>query len=319
MMTRVKPLFYSLVLAGLVLLTGCAGVLELDEALAVAPYRIDVNGRIVVDSYIDGRGPFEFVLDTGSSISAAFDQVRKTLDLELVPRKRVIVHGAVASGRFPLLALKSLELGGSTWSDPRVVLLPGTSEASIGNDGILGLDFLRRYAIGFAPRERIVRLYRPETVAERAYRGWASVPFSPRSFGDSGATLYFIDVQIDGWDVPAVFDLGAGLNMINWPGARSLGIRKERLRSDQLLSGVLQSDKLMARLDANVVRTAGIRWHNEYFSIADLEIFAIFGLADRPAAILGAGLFTQREFVIDFARGRLLINVSNGEVDFNED
>ena len=36
---------------------------------------------------------------------------------------------------------------------------------------------------------------------------------------------------------------------------------------------------------------------------------------DSPAAILGAGLFTQRDFIIDFVRSRLLVKVAMGEVD----
>jgi len=319
MIIRVRSIFLSWALAVLSALSGCAGVLELDEAVAIAPYRVDPGGRIVVESYINGHGPFDFVLDTGSSISAVFDGVRDKLSLNTLPNKMVIVHGAVASGTFPLLDVARLEVDAATWFEPRVVMLPGATDASAGVDGILGLDFLRRYAVGFVARERVVRLYKPETVANRAYRGWASIPFSARKIGEDGAALYFIDITIDGWEVPAVFDLGAGLNMINWPGARSLGIRKNRLRPEQILSGALQDDMLIARLDADIVRTARISWHNEYFSVADLDIFEIFGLADSPAAILGAGLFTQRDFIIDFVRGRLLANISMTELDHNEE
>jgi hypothetical protein len=49
--------------------------------------------------------------------------------------------------------------------------------------------------------------------------------------------------------------------------------------------------------------------------IADLEIFETFMLGDSPAAILGASLFTRRDFFIDFVRSRLLVNVAMDEVD----
>lgn len=312
---RVKSLLCFSALLVLSVLAGCAGPLQLDDALAVAPYRIEANGRIVVAVKINDRGPFDFVLDTGSSISAAFDDVRDALSLATLPGKRVIVHGAVASGTFPLLDVEHIELGGESWSEPRLVWLPGTTAAVAGADGILGLDFLKQYAVAVGAKERVIRLYPRELVAQRAYRGWDSVPFSPRSIGAGAAELFFIDITIDGWEVPAVFDLGAGFNMINWPGARSLGIRRERLGPGQVISGALQSEKVMARLDADVVRTAGIRWRDEIFSIADLDIFDVFGLAGSPAAILGAGLFTQRDFIMDFARGRLLVRYSMAEVD----
>jgi hypothetical protein len=51
------------------------------------------------------------------------------------------------------------------------------------------------------------------------------------------------------------------------------------------------------------------------FTVGDLEIFKAFMLSDSPAAILGAGLFTQRDFIIDFARSRLLVNVAMDEAN----
>ena len=315
MIKRVKSLLWCSAFLVLLALSGCAAPLLLDDALAVAPYRIEANGRIVVAVKINNRGPFDFVVDSGSSISAAFDDVRDALSLDNLPGKRVIVHGAVASGTFPLLDVEHVELGGESWSEPRLVWLPGATTAGAGVDGILGLEFLKQYAVAVGAEERVIRLYPRELVAQRAYRGWASVPFSPRSIGAGAAELYFIDITIEGWKVPAVFDLGAGFNMINWSGARSLGIKRERLRAEQVISGALQSEKVMARLDADIVTTAGVRWHDEVFSIADLDIFDIFGLAGSPAAILGAGLFTQRDFIMDFDRGRLLVRFLMAEVD----
>jgi hypothetical protein len=57
------------------------------------------------------------------------------------------------------------------------------------------------------------------------------------------------------------------------------------------------------------VRTGRVRWQDEEFSIVELEVFDMLSRADTPCAILGAGLFTQRDFIIDFARNRLLVKV----------
>ena len=69
------------------------------------------------------------------------------------------------------------------------------------------------------------------------------------------------------------------------------------------------------RLDAMEVRTAGIRWRNEVFLVADLEIFETLQHDDTPLVILGSGFFNQRDFVIDFVRNRLLIKVAMDEVN----
>jgi hypothetical protein len=216
---RQKPYFRLPGLAAALALSGCAGVLDLDGALAIAPYHIEDSGRIVVEGHVNEQGPFDFALDTGSSITAVFDELRDELALEPIPGIKVIVHGAVTSGQFPLLDIDRLTVGREIWADPRIVSLPGETAAGATIDGILGVDFLRRYAVGFSTKDRVVRLFPPDLVADRAYQGWASVPLEAEAIGESGAALYFIDIEIDGRKISALFDLGAGFNMINWPGA----------------------------------------------------------------------------------------------------
>lgn len=314
MILCMKPLLRIFGLAAAIALSGCASTLDLDGALAVAPYRIDDSGIIIVAARVDGEGPYNFALDTGASISAVFDVLRKELKLETDPGIKVIVHGAVASGQFPLLDIDRLEIGGEVWANPRIVSLPGETEIGARVDGVLGIDFLRRYAIGFLANDRFVRLYPPDLVARRSYRGWASVPLKAQSVGEDGPALYTIDVEIAGRKMPAVFDLGAGLNMINWPGALSLGFKPRLRQRDDLLYGAIESLSNVPRFIVDEVSTANIRWRDEVFSVADLEIFETLQFGDNPAAILGAGLFIQRDFVIDFVRNRLLVRVAMDEL-----
>ena len=299
-----------LVLATVATLAACATELDLDGAHAATPYRIDDSGIIVVAARVDGKGPFDFALDTAASISAVFDVLREQLALEPVAGKAVIVHGVVASAQFPLLEISSLEVGSEVWANPRIVSLPGETEVGAHVDGVLGIDFLRQYAIGFLANDRFVRLYPPELVARRSYRGWASLPLQAQSIGDEGPALYFMDVEVAGRKMPAVFDLGAGTNMINWPGAREVGFVPRPRQQDDLLSGAIGSRADVQRFIADEVTTANIRWPDEVFSVADLKIFETLQLQDRPAVILGSGLFTQRDFVIDFVRNRLLVRIA---------
>ena len=309
-----RPNLKIIGLAPVFVLWGCASVLDEDGALAIARYDIEENGRIVVEARVNGQGPFEFALDTGASISVVFDEVRNTLELEPVPGKSVMIHGVLASGTFPLLNISRLAVGREVWANPRVASLPGKTSATSGFDGILGVDFLRRYAVGFSTRDRVIRLYPPDLVARRAYRGWASVPLEPEYIGDSGAALYFFEIEIGGQRIPALFDLGAGLNMINWAAARSLGLEPvDDVRDDDLLTGAIASAPVVARIRFDEVTTGHIRWRDEEFTIAELEVFSTLTPGRTGCAILGAELFTQRDFIIDFTRSRLLINVAMAE------
>ncbi|MGB5510866.1 MAG: retropepsin-like aspartic protease [Woeseiaceae bacterium] len=302
-------------LAAVFILSGCATTLDLQGALTVVPYRLERDGRIVVEATVNGAGPFEFILDSAASISAVFDRLSDQLSLEIIPGQVVKIRGVVASGEFSLMDVGHLTFGTETWESPRVVSLPSDSEAAGDLDGVLGVDFLSRYAVFFSARDRVIRLYPPELVARQAYRGWSSIPLTVRSISKGGPAVYFIDIEIDGHEIPAVFDLGAGVNMINWKGAGRLGVRRPLRGRNEVIIGAIDTMTVLARLDAREVTTAGIRWRNENFAIADLEIFETLMIADRPTAILGATLFTQRDFIIDFQRNRLLVNVGQQELD----
>ena len=315
MITRMKLDLKILLLATVFVLCGCASTLNQDSALAIAPYHIVNGGRIVVEARVNDQGPFHFALDTGASISIVFDKLRNKLELESAPGKSVNIHGLVASGQFPLVSISRLQVGREIWADPRIASLPGETAASAKIDGILGIDFLRRYAVGFSTEDRVLRLYPPNLVRDRSYRGWTFVPLERVNIGESGAALYFFEIEISGKKLPALFDLGAGPNMINWPAARSLRLAPVDRRGEELLSGALESTPVVARLNAKEVRTASIRWRNEVFLVADLEIFATLQQGDSPLVILGSGLFNQRDFVIDFVRNRLLVKVAMDEVD----
>ncbi len=202
-MTSVKLDLNILLFALVFVLCGCASVLNQDDALAITPYHIIDGGRIVVEARVNDQGPFHFVLDTGSSISIVFDELRDKLGLEFASGKPVFIHGLVTAGQFPLLNISRLQLGREIWADARIASLPGETEASADIDGILGIDFLRRYAVGFSTQDRAVRLYSPSLVSDRSYRGWASIPLQRVNIGESGAALYFFEVEISGQKVPA--------------------------------------------------------------------------------------------------------------------
>ncbi len=225
----------------------------------------------------------------------------------LLPGVAVVIHGIVASGQFPLLEVDSLVIGAERWDDARMAGLPGDTDAGLDIDGILGVDYLQRYAVGFSTRDRAIRLYPPELVSQRNYRGWTSVPLRPDFVGDSGAALYFLELIISGRKIPAVFDLGAGVNVVNQAAADILGLKRVRLRKPDILSGAIDSARVVARFKADEVTAGHLRWYYEEFLIADLEIFATLMHADTPFALVGAGLFTKRDFIIDFNRRRLLV------------
>lgn len=271
---------------------------------------MEPGGRIVVDVRVNDSGPFRFAIDTAATSSFIFEKSRISLALTPLSGISATVHGAVATGSYPIVAVDRIEIGTESWRDIRLVALPGETDAAAGLDGVLGADFLRRYSLGFSASDNLVRLYRPEAIGQRAYRGWSEIRIAPRTLGESQEPLRFLELEIAGHEMPALFDLGAGVNVLNPPAARAMRLTSLETSREGELAGAIGNEPLIAQFSSQALRTGNVHWRNEQFLVADLEIFENLDSADRPLAILGSGLFRQRDFIIDTARDRLLIRAT---------
>jgi hypothetical protein len=296
-------------------LPGCATSLDYGGALTAVPYDLEPGGRIVVEVSIDDRGPFRFALDTAASGSFVFSGPIETLGLELDTGRMVSVYGAVASGSFPLVEVGRLRLGDVSLDGAALIALTAQTPATRSIDGVLGADFLRRYSVGFSAGERVLRLFSPGSLQEGAYRGWASVPLEPRFIGASREPLHFLEIEIAAQRIPALLDLGAGLNVLNPSAAFALRLSPNRIERAGELADALGAEPVLARFSSQQLRTGRVSWRNELFLIADMAIFSTLDYADRPLAILGSGLFNQRDFLIDLARERLLVRNAMPELE----
>ena len=298
-------------IVALLLVSGCASILDEDGALAVVPYRISGSGQIVVTTAINGKSPFVFAFDTGASISVIFDRARENLGLECVADRDVVIQGMVGSGTFPIAIIDQLQLGREVWANARLAAMPGGELAGAEIDGILGLDLLDRYAVSFSAEDKALRLYAPDSVEERSYRGWAAVPLREMSIGKGSSAVYVIDVNVGSVQIPALLDLGASSNIMNWRAARALRVRPLSPRQPGEISGAVESAPVAAQLEIRVLKTGKLRWSRKTFIIADFPVFDVLGLENRPMAIVGAELFSRRDFLIDFSRKRLLIKTAD--------
>jgi predicted aspartyl protease len=293
--------------------TGCANelVLDTDGALAVIPRQISDTGHIVVETRLNGRGPFRFVIDTGASISVVYDSARAEAGIEPLPHILVDVLGMTGSGLFPVGRVDEIRVGNEAWKGVRVALLPDTAPRAARIDGILGIDFLSRYAVLYSQRERVLRLYPRELVAGNSYRGWDRIALRELRVGNGNVAVFVVDMYIDTERIPTVFDLGATVNVMNRRAARALDVLVRRPRRGPDVQGVSGSTEVLAELRVWRLQIDNSLWRNRIFLVGEFPVFEVLGLNRRPAAIAGADLFGQRDFIIDFAQQRLLVKSKN--------
>ena len=297
-------------LAATLLFSGCASelVLDKDGALALIPHRVSSSGHIIVPTMLNGNGPFDFALDTGASISVVFDDTLGAAGLVPVPGDQVRVQGMTGSGSYPVTNVARLHVGTEEWGPARLAILPGTTAVANQIDGILGVDFMTRYAIAYSQQDRVIRLYPRELVQERSYSRWHSIPLFELRIADGNVTAYAFDIYIGGERVPTMFDLGANANLMNRTAARSFGIRTKRSGSSEGVDGAFGATIIATELFVWQLTINKSRWHGSRFLVADFPIFEALGLHRKPAAIAGTSLLKGRDFIIDFAGKRLLVS-----------
>jgi predicted aspartyl protease len=104
--------------------------------------RIDDSGAVIVPVHINGRGPFEFLVDTGSSHSVVSRSLADELALRFVARTSVLTSTGRESR--PVVNLDQTTIGGAKSEGLLASVAPSTQLDGItrGIDGIIGQDFL---------------------------------------------------------------------------------------------------------------------------------------------------------------------------------
>jgi hypothetical protein len=113
---------------------------------AVVPMAVISYGQSQVELvpvYVNGHGPYAFLLDTGSSISSVSRQLAAGLSL---PRtgKVARIDGVATTSRVPLVSITDWRLGRYRLAPEAVAALnmPGSADSVAG---LLGSDELRRF------------------------------------------------------------------------------------------------------------------------------------------------------------------------------
>jgi predicted aspartyl protease len=133
------------------------------SARAEIPLRLANPAKplILVDTYLNGLGPFQFAVDTGTSTTAIAPELAKQLGLatsSIAPGTTGGAHVAVTAS-----TLQSFAAGSAKVDDMAIVVADFFSMLSqaVGAklDGIVGYNFLRNYKVVIDYPNEILRLF----------------------------------------------------------------------------------------------------------------------------------------------------------------
>lgn len=262
--------------------------------------------RMTVPVTIEGRGPFRFMIDTGSQATVVSRRLSEQLGLQSLGQATVV--GMAARKRVELVRLDGLELASRMFDNLHVPLLEAQH---IGADGILGLDSLQGLRVMIDFRANSIAV--DDARALGGDRGYEIVVRARNKLG----RLIITDAEIDGVRTAVVIDTGSQGSIGNLALQRRLRARK----GVEVISTDVTGTEITARLDmARTLRigaAAGRSLTLEGLSVgyADAPAFAALGLAGKPAMVLGIeDLRLFDRVAIDFAERTVLFDLPKGSL-----
>ena len=269
-----------------------------DQASAeTLDYLTDPSERMTIPVSIGGRGPFDFIVDTGSERTVISQELAR--ELGLGPGRTTTVHSMTETSRVSTVLVPSLEVGARRLSD---IHAPALSRQHLGAAGMLGVDSLQSHRVDF-DFARAQMTISPSRRPEERFDGNTIVIRGRSLLG----RLVLADAAVDGERVRVVIDTGAQVTIGNGALRRRLE-RRGRVRTTFPVS-LLSVTGTYFTAEASVARRiqiGGIDINDMPIAFADAHPFRRLGLNDRPALLLGMDALRLFDRVsVDFANRRV--------------
>jgi predicted aspartyl protease len=266
------------------------------------------SGRnlLTIDVMLDAKGPFRFVVDTGADRSVVSDAVARVLGQ--ATSGTVMVEGVVRTIPAPIVRIGRLVAGPVERSALDVPVLP---HEHLNADGYLGLDVINGYRLSLDFLHRELRLQDPRSVMAVGRDAPHEVPV--QLSGNAGHLRAF-NCVIDGVRSIAFIDTGAEISV----GNAKLYAALTEINSGYAMKEVIPLTGVTGgTVDGRVtslkrVRLGGITIENSRIAIADLQIFRLWELDDRPALLIGMNWLRRfNRVAIDYGRKELRFDMAS--------
>jgi predicted aspartyl protease len=248
------------------------------------------NTRLTVKVSINGKGPFDFVVDSGADSSVVSSRIAEQLRLPAGPG--AVIHTITSSESVGRVTIDSLDVGQTSFND-RVI--PALNESFIGADGIIGIDALVNQRLMMDFEKRLVRAEDARLPAE--YMDGEIVVTARRKRGQ----LILTEVKAISLPVDAVIDTGSVITIGN------LALRNRLMKGNRDKFGwveIIGVTGVPARLDLAIIaelELGSVTLRNVPIAFANVPPFEVFGLKREPALLLGTDILEKfRRVSLDF-------------------
>lgn len=276
-----------------------------DPSTQVATGR-DPYEHMLAPVTINGQGPFQFLMDTGANTSAVSRELASRLMLAGVEPARI--HSVVGVRERPGVLIERLQVGARSRRAVRAAAMP----LSGGLDGVLGVDWLDGQRLVLDFKQKTISIAR--SIPDRPQEGSVVVP-ARRRLGQ----LTIVDADLSGRAISAMIDTGSQMTIGN-DALRDLVAADTRDRREDAKAQFVRMETLSGEgfggelIYLPFMRLGGLQMGNVPVVHADVHVFDIWGLKDKPAVVLGMDLLTQFDRVaMDFGRSKVRFDLSSAQ------
>jgi predicted aspartyl protease len=256
--------------------------------------RNDRIGRILVPIIVNGKGPFQFVLDTGANRTVLTPRLVATLGLEISPSRKVTLSGVTGSASVPTVSVATVKAGEVVLSDQH---LPVVEPLSPDVHGILGVDALAntRIRMDFLTGKLQIRKAHRERLPDDLFR----IPAQCRL-----KRLVMVKATVGRIPVSAVLDTGSQYTLGNTALRAKLGLPKREAASKMTeVIGETLARQPGERRVVPVIRMGELQSVSPTVIFGDFHVFRLWNLEAEPAIVVGMDMIGSLEtLVIDYQR-----------------
>lgn len=266
--------------------------------------------RATVPVFLDGEGPFQFMVDTAATASLISSDLAERL--QLPSAGSIGMHTLVGREVVPAVRVSRMTTG--ALDAPDVLLAVGSRAAISGLDGLLGCDLLvdRKVILNLDGTER-VRIARsnapPRTYHTGITPGIPVVVTGERRFGN----LLVVPAHVGRSPAVAIIDSGAEGTILNRAAALAGNARPMTPGDGQVIRRVQSPTGEVTWGQAMLLpslRLAGVSVTNLAVAVGDFHSFQIWDLEHQPAVLIGMDILRRFKSVhIDLKRSELSLHV----------
>ncbi len=265
------------------------------------------DNRLTTSVYINGKGPYRFLVDTGAERTLLAAEIATQLGLP--QGRKVLVEGIIRGEPAVLVRIASLRMGTLVCPPLEAPVLP---RKMLGVDGYLGLDVLDKHRIVLDFRAGTLSVMRPQGFFAAMWEHWDEAVV--HTLGSSGR-LRASNCQVGEVRAAAFIDTGAEVSVAN-PAlydALQLTVRDRQLAHGSVgLYGVTGGSMIGLTTNIRDIRLGELHLTYTPFVVAPLEVFDVWGLSREPALLFGMDCLRRFARVsIDYGRKELRFEVAS--------